>query len=141
MIRRFVAGKSFVTLNPVKDRVNVVVHAFPIQVDTVPDPPVTLHAHSITPQSMTTTLPPTIARDFNNKNTNNHETIHERRSIQSLIDNYEKPPCWPVDTIHIGFILEEYAEGFCGMEVGDVSCQPTFLQEMDDDTVDKTPIP
>lgn len=88
-----------------------------------------------------TTLPSTLARDFNNKNTNNNEVIHERKSIQSLIDSSKKPPYTRIDTILTNFIPEEYGEGFYGMEVGDVPCRPAFLQKMDLDAVDKNSNP
>jgi hypothetical protein len=85
-----------------------------------------------------TTLPSTLARDFNNnKSTNNNEVIHERRSIQSLIDSSKKPPYARIDTILTNFLPEEYGEGFYGMEVGDVPCRPAFLQKMDLDAVDE----
>jgi hypothetical protein len=82
-----------------------------------------------------TTLPSTLARDLNN-NTNN-EVIHERRSIQSLIDSSKQPPYARIDTILTNFFPEEYGEGFYGMEVGDVPCRPSFLQKMDLDAVDE----
>ncbi|OKL55272.1 hypothetical protein UA08_09432 [Talaromyces atroroseus] len=88
-----------------------------------------------------TTLPSNLARDFNNKNNNNNELVHERRSIQSLIDSSKKPPYARIDTILTNFFPEEYGEGFYGMEVGDVPCRPTFLQKMDLDAVDKNSNP
>ncbi|EEA23846.1 conserved hypothetical protein [Talaromyces marneffei ATCC 18224] len=79
-----------------------------------------------------TTLPLSLARD-----SNNNEVIHERRTIQSLIDSSKKPPYSRIDTIFISFFPEKYGEGFCGMEIGDVSCRPTFLQKMDLHAVDE----
>lgn len=98
----------------------------------------TLHCGPSISVYKATTLPSTLAQDFNNTNTNNNEVIHERRSIQSLIDGSKKPPYTRIDTILTNFFPEEYGEGFYGMEVGDVSCRPTFLQKMDLDAVDES---
>lgn len=62
--------------------------------------------------------------------------IHERRTIQSLIDSSKKPPYSRIDTILTSFSPENYSEGFYGMEIGNVSCRPTYLQKLDLDAVD-----
>ncbi|OKL55225.1 hypothetical protein UA08_09508 [Talaromyces atroroseus] len=50
-----------------------------------------------------TTLPSNLARD-----SNNDEVMHERRTIQSLIDSSKKPPYSRIDTILTNFSPEEY---------------------------------
>ncbi|RAO71525.1 uncharacterized protein BHQ10_007537 [Talaromyces amestolkiae] len=68
--------------------------------------------------TLPSTLPSTLARDFNNaNNNNNNEAIHERKSIQSLIDSSKKPPYPRIDTVLTNFFPEEYGEGFYGMEL------------------------
>jgi hypothetical protein len=81
--------------------------------------------------NLPSTLPSNLTRDFDN------EVVHERRSIQSLIDRSKKPPYARIDTILTNFFPEEYGEGFYGMEIGDVPCRPSFLQKMDLDAVDE----
>ncbi|EED22549.1 hypothetical protein TSTA_060420 [Talaromyces stipitatus ATCC 10500] len=72
-----------------------------------------------------TTLPLSLARD-----SDNNKVIHERKTIQSLIDGSKKPPYSRIDTILTNFFPEKYGEGYYGMEIGDVSCRPTFLQKL-----------
>uniref|UniRef100_A0A093XBF0 Dual specificity mitogen-activated protein kinase kinase 2 n=1 Tax=Talaromyces marneffei PM1 TaxID=1077442 RepID=A0A093XBF0_TALMA len=92
----------------------------------------TLHGGVSISVHKATTLPLSLARD-----SNNNELIHERRTIQSLINSSKKPPYSRIDTILTNFFPEEYGEGFYGMEIGDVSCRPTFLQKMDLGAVDE----
>lgn len=96
------------------------------------EPSISVYKSTILPS----TLPSTLARDFNN-NTNNNEVIHERKSIQSLIDSSKEPPYTRIDTILTKSIPEEYGEGFYGMEVGDVPYWPTLLRKVDLNAVDK----
>ncbi|KUL81384.1 hypothetical protein ZTR_09625 [Talaromyces verruculosus] len=86
------------------------------------EPSISVYKSTILPS----TLPSTLARDFNNKNTNNNEIIHERKSIQSLIDSSKKPPYTRIDTILTNFIPEEYGDVGKSMTQGgkakDISC-------------------
>lgn len=102
-------------------------------------PSISVYKATTLPPTLPSSLPSSPARDF--KHTNDNETVHERRSIQSLIDSSKEPPYARIDTILTNFFPEEYGEGFYGMEVGDVPCRPTFLQKMDLDAVDKNSNP
>jgi hypothetical protein len=63
-----------------------------------------------------------LAQDSQNKET------HERKNAQ-LLEN-KKSSFSPIDSILINF-TKNNGEDFLGMQIGEVSCQATFLQKMD----------
>lgn len=72
--------------------------------------------------------PSNLAQDSQNK-----ETHHERKTTQLL--ESKKSSYSRIDTILISF-PKKNGENFFGMQIGDVSCQPTSLQKMDLDAME-----